>query len=269
MLERLKSAVSILFINTTERLAGKNLGKIPGVLPLYHALFRKLWANRRIIEVAGSKMYVDFGHELPLRKTFEAYITAPNWDEATTDAFIATLKNGSVVLDLGANIGYYSLLAARLVGSQGKVYSFEPEPNNYALLANNVALNDYQNVITVPKAVSDTSGSVTLKLSNQDSGAHTIRDQFNLSEFTATVNVETVCLDEYFEGCSHPIDVVKMDIEGLEPRAFRGMSRILKDNPQITMFVEFFPELIAQAGYQPAEFARSLMEEHGIKYTHA
>jgi FkbM family methyltransferase len=74
------------------------------------------------------------------------------------------------VVDIGANIGYYSLIAAEPIGTDGKVYAFEPDPDNYALLVRNVELNGYRNVETVEKAVSSESGFVTLYIDRSNFG---------------------------------------------------------------------------------------------------
>jgi FkbM family methyltransferase len=191
-----------------------------------------------------------------------AYITTPHWDELTTKVFKSVVKNGDVVLDLGANLGYYSLLAARLVGERGKVYAFEPEPRNYRLLTKNKELNDYDNIIPIQKAISDRSEIVKLFLSEEDSGAHTIREVVDSREYKRSVDIETIKLDEYFAGNTCPIDVIKMDIEGSEPKAFLGMSNIISENKDLKIFVEFYPALIKEGGCEPDEFVRRLIEDN-------
>jgi len=69
------------------------------------------------------------------------------FEKYETKLFKKSIKRGMVVLDIGANIGYYTLLAARLVGDEGKVFAFEPDPYNYSLLRKNIEANRYNNVI--------------------------------------------------------------------------------------------------------------------------
>ena len=79
-----------------------------------------------------------------------------------TELFKKMVQDGMVVVDIGANIGYYTLIAAKLVGNKGIVYAFEPEPSNYELLCQNIAINGYTNVVPIEKAVSKTSGKTKL-----------------------------------------------------------------------------------------------------------
>ena len=74
-----------------------------------------------------------------------------------TDVVTKEIQPGDTVLDLGANIGYFTLLFAKLVGNNGIVFAFEPEPQNIALLTKNIKINNYKNVTLVPKAVSNTT----------------------------------------------------------------------------------------------------------------
>ncbi|MFC1893697.1 FkbM family methyltransferase [Chloroflexota bacterium] len=256
-----------IFRKIVSLLMGSSISKVPGVLNIYHFLFRLLYPKKNIIEVEGSKVYVNLDDETILRNTFETYIINPRWNEVTTEKFKAVVKEGDVVLDLGANIGYYSLLAARLTGHRGRVYSFEPEPRNYDLLLKNIEINNYQNIIPNQKAVSDRSGSIKLSISSIDSGAHTIRPTENTNNFKETIDIEMVSLDEYFKGREDVINVIKMDIEGFEPYALKGMNNILKGSPDIKLFIEFYPEIIREAGNSPEEFARSLKDDYGFSIT--
>ena len=223
----LKVALFSAFEKASKFIWGIGLGKVPCALKLYDFIFQRLWIKRNIIEVQGSKMYVDLDSEPILRKTFEAYIMSPNWEGLTTQIFNKVVKEGDTVLDLGANLGYFTLLASRLVGKRGRVYSFEPEPRNYNLLLKNIELNGYSNIIAMRKAISDTSGTVRLFLDKEDSGAHTIRNTHDNKEF---IEVESVALDDFFSNQQQPIDVIKMDIEGAEVAAFSSMERIIHYN---------------------------------------
>ncbi len=256
----LKSILFSGFQKTCKLLWGTGIGKIPGVYAVHGFLFQLLWLNENIIEVQGSKMYVN-PDKLPksFRKTFQSYIISSGWEELTTEMFQKVVKEGDIVVDLGANIGYYTLLAARLVGEKGKVYAFEPEPINYSLLLKNIELNGYDNVVAMQKAVSNVTEKVRLFLDSQDTGAHTIYQPGDKREF---IEVESVTLDEFFKDKEHPIDVIKMDVEGAEMAALSGMDRVIRENEDLKMFVEFYFHGIARSGGSPQEFARRLLEDY-------
>ncbi|MFC2060355.1 FkbM family methyltransferase [Chloroflexota bacterium] len=262
-----KTALYYSFNKTARLLAGTGMSRLPGVRATYDYLFRTLWPDRNIIEVEGSRMYVNLKDEILLRKTFEAYITTRHWDELTTAAFKSSVKEGDVVLDLGANLGYYSLLAARLVGGKGRVYSFEPEPRNFRLLLKNIELNGYDNITPLQKAVSDKTEMLKLFISSEDSGAHTIRESVDSRDYKESIDMEVVKLDEFFAGNTKPINVIKMDVEGSEPKAFQGMEKIIEENSDLKIFVEFYPDLIEQGGCPPEEFTRRIIEDYGFKIT--
>jgi FkbM family methyltransferase len=166
------------------------------------------------------------------------------------------------IVDIGANIGYYTLLAAKLVGDKGRVFAFEPEPQNYALLVRNIELNRCMNVVPVRKAVSSKTGQADLFL-NRETGAHGfLPDRENVIGVTT---VETVSLDEYFKGRECPIDVIKIDVEGSETEVLRGMSRIIKENDSLKMFTEFWPWGLQKSAFSPGEYWGKLVES-GFKF---
>lgn len=139
---------------------------------------------------------------------------------------------GNTVLDIGANIGYYTLIMSKLVGSTGKVYAFEPEPKNFEILKKNIELNKLDNVILEQKALSNIDGVTYLELS-KDSGQHRLSDH--------GVKVESISLDSYFgEG---EIDFIKMDAEGSEYKILKGMKNVLK-NKNLKIVTEFYYKLL-------------------------
>jgi len=118
------------------------------------------------------------------------------------------IQLNDTVIDVGANIGYYTLIFAKLVGKGGMVYAFEPEPNNFALLKKNIEVNNYHNVILENKAVSDQNGFANLEI-NSMMGEHRI-----ISESTKdTIKVPTITLDSIFQS---EINFLKTDTEGHE-----------------------------------------------------
>jgi len=260
-LSRLKPILFSTFEKAHKLLWGTGMGKIPGVNVVSALLFERLWPDKSpVVEIQGSKMYVDSkGLPKGFRRTLQTYAMRKTWEELTTDLFKEVVKEENVVVDLGANIGYYSLLAARLVGSKGRVYAFEPEPTNYSLLLKNIELNEYHNIIPVSKAVSNAAGTVRLFLDNQDTGAHTICEPGKKGK---SIEVESVTLDEFFKDREPQIDVIKMDIEGAEMSALAGMDRILKENNNLKIFVEFYFSGIARSGSSPQEFIRRLLEDY-------
>jgi FkbM family methyltransferase len=171
--------------------------------------------------------------------------------------FKENIKEGDVVLDIGANIGYYTLLAAKIVGKEGKVFAFEPEEKNFFQLKENVRINNYQNVILIKKAVSEKNGKLKFYLHEGDATMHSF---FSENKSTKWIEVETVSLDNFFKGKKIKIDFIKMDIEGAEFLALQGMKRILKESPKMKMMVEFNPSMLKKAKAEPEEFLNSLSQ---------
>jgi len=235
---------------------------------LYDFLFQKLWSDGEILEIQGSKMYINVrDKDSVMRKTFQAYALNRIHEETTTNLFRKVVKEGNVVVDLGANIGYFTLLAARLIGEKGKVFAFEPEPKNFGYLIKNIKLNDYNNIVAVQKAVSDHSGKTKLFICPYDSGHHTINQPSGIKAYSrqklseiAFIEVETVTLDEYLKDKVDRVDVVKIDVEGAEALVIFGMRETLRKNKNIKIFLEFFPLLIKKMGSFPQEFIESLLK---------
>ena len=216
-------------------------------------------------------MFLDPHVKGPMRTAFRGFIRSSGKEKLTTRLFKQAVRDGYTVVDIGANIGYFTLLSAGLVGKEGKVYAFEPEPRNYNMVLKNIALNGYDNVVPVQKAVSNVAGMVKLYLSKIDVGAHTLREhhdhpQFDERQFGEFVEVESVTLDGFFEGKEHPIDVIKMDCEGSEMAVLLGMERIIRENKNLKMFIEFYPSAIKETGYSPEEFVHKLLN-YGFSIT--
>lgn len=177
-----------------------------------------------------------------------------------TELIKRKVEPGDVVLDLGANIGYYTLILARLVGPEGKVYAFEPDPTNFALLEKNLRANGYENVELVQKAVSNKNKKLRLYLSEENRGDHRLYDSHDGRAF---VEVESVRLDDYFQGYGGRVDFIKMDIQGSEGGALLGMTDLLQNHRDVKILSEFWPVGLKRFGIDPLYYLQ-LLQQHGF-----
>jgi len=209
------------------------------------------------VEIQGHKMFLDPKDSLLLSiiGTYEPF---------ETELVKKETKKGDVVLDLGANIGYYTLIFAKLVGEKGKVFAFEPEPDNFALLKRNVEINGYKNVVPVQKAVSNKTGKLRLHLCEDSAGGHSIYPFESSQDNGQSIEIEATRLDDYFSTYDGKIDFIKIDIEGAEKGAIQGMSSLLKKNKNVKVVTEFNSPLLRQGGTEPEEYLK-LLTEFGFK----
>ncbi|MFY9487722.1 MAG: FkbM family methyltransferase, partial [Solirubrobacterales bacterium] len=210
--------------------------KIPGSQRLYTSLISRLRPDKVTID----------GHTINLDETDSLLLSVNGeYEAAELKLFRDCIESGASVLDIGGHIGLYTLQAARAVGDSGRVTTFEPAPGNFALLERNVAENGYSNVTLVNRAVSDSAGEQILFVSADNTGDHRLGDSAGGRE---GVSVETVTIDGYFGGDYPRVDVIKMDIQGSEPRALTGMRSLLDANDEIIFFTELSPEHLGPDG---------------------
>jgi len=191
------------------------------------------------------------------------------------DALLALLGPGDTFYDIGANMGWYSLLAARVVGSSGKVVAFEPMVSNAALLQANVATNRLANVTTITAAVTDQDGWATFlyggslegRLSKDDCEAQAERRARRKTPQRSSI-VPIVALDSLLAATElEPPSVIKIDVEGAEAGVLRGMSETLR-SLKPTLIIELHntrtevADLLDSFGYEhaPIESAESTRE---------
>jgi len=174
-----------------------------------------------------------------------------------TQLFERCLAPGDTVIDVGANIGYYTLAAARAVGPEGKVFAFEPDPSNFRCLHRNVARNGYRNVVLENCAVCDLDGTVELHLAVRNTGDHRI---FETQEPRRRIAVPAVRLDSYFGADLPAVRLLKMDIQGAEGRAIAGMHALLAASEHAALFLEFWPAGLRLGGTDPAGFLDRLRD---------
>lgn len=177
-----------------------------------------------------------------------ALLATHGWEPGETALLGGHIGPGMTVVDGGAHVGYYSCLAARLVGPRGLVIAFEPSPRNYELLLANVWRNGFTNVLCFPWALAAESGFAELDVSSTNTGDNRLRP---LGEARGRVLVRTIALDSV-EAVRPPVDVVKLDVQGHEEGAVRGMERLLSGSPDVLVSCEFWPQGIRESGGDPA-----------------
>ncbi len=204
--------------------------------------------ERRIV-VNGMPMWVDTRDRVIATRLLGEGV----WEPAETAAFLARVHEGMCVFDVGANIGYYTLLAARAVGPSGAVYAFEPEPRNFELLARNVAENGFTNVRLFNAAVSSRAGSARLHLDDANFGAHAFEAASVRTSSGRSVDVEAVTLDGFAREARGfaPGVLLKVDVQGAEALVVAG-GRELLALPGVAMFLELWPVALERAQADPA-----------------
>ena len=155
----------------------------------------------------------------------------------TTEIFTQVLSRGDCVVDVGANVGFFSLLAARIVGQEGKVVSLEPEPTSFSLLSKSVQGNNFSNVLLLQKCASDVDGEKRLFLSTTNNkGTHTIAQNLGGPSLT----VPSVRLDSQMSQLGiDRIDMLKIDAEGAEPEILIGAEQLLSRRRIRNMIIEW------------------------------
>lgn len=202
-----------------------------------------------LIRIDGLRMYIHSN-----TAETKAYLCRP-FEPYTTELFQRAIRSGTVVLDIGAQFGYFSLLAAKRVGKHGRVYAFEASPANFKLLKRNIEMNKYNNTIhAIPKAVGDKPGIVTLFV-YEGSDSHGMY-RHPEAAVKDTVQVECVTIDDFLG--AQRVDVIKMDIEGNEPYALEGMKQTILKSDSLILFAELAPEFLRRAGWRPEEYLAQL-----------
>ncbi|MFA5750034.1 MAG: FkbM family methyltransferase [Candidatus Shapirobacteria bacterium] len=196
---------------------------------------------------------------LPDDKYVGQRIALEKYEPYETELILRQVKSGDIIVDVGANIGYYTILLADKVGKSGKVYAFEPDSTNFEILEKNIKANNLENVVVIKTAVGSKNETKTLYKSVENLGDHKLfNDQFLISNVETIQNppvgkptsslkkggslktetVKIIKLDDYLKNIK--IDLMKIDTQGWEPEVFAGAKKTIeKDLPII--FFEYSP----------------------------
>jgi FkbM family methyltransferase len=192
-----------------------------------------------------TRMLYEQQHLVRFGKSFEADILK---------RFLELIRPGSVILDIGANVGLFSLVGAEAAGANGKILGFEPNPVTYATLLRNLSLNDVGNVRTFPIALSDHQGRIRLSVPKE------VRAQFSYGDSylsidpsvndDPTAQIECKRLDDVLadQGIDR-VDLIKIDVEGAEHLCLKGAERLLSDSSKPIILMECDETLSRRFGY--------------------
>lgn len=219
-------------------------------------------ANSEYVTIDGNKLYLDSSDSLRLsvKKEFEPQ---------TTCLIQKNIFSGNIVVDIGANIGFFTLIMSNGVKKEGKVFSFEPELENYKLLSKNVKENNLQNIILENKAVGNKNGSAEMYLASKENNIysqsmHRIFSSKIVSQNSTPITIKIIKLDDFFEKLDliKKINLIKIDVEGAEFDVLKGMNKILDSNKDLKIIMEFSLENLQDFGSKPDEVLDFLLKKN-------
>lgn len=214
--------------------------------------FRRRFAPIAEVRVGRHRLCVDVRDRVIGRTV---YLNG-EWEPHVLSLIAAMDLCGGVCVDVGANIGIHTIMLSDRVGAVGRVFAFEPEPHNFALLQRNLSLNGARNVTAVRAAVGDRCGPCWLALNPRNFGDHRVIT--TTSQKRATAPAAMTPLDDALGDVpAGAIRYVKIDVQGFECHVLRGMPRLIERNPRLILTLEVFPGALADVGSSP----RALMQQ--------
>jgi FkbM family methyltransferase len=218
---------------------------------------------------SGLKMYLD-----PRDRAITPHLALDGiWEHRITAAWLKVLKPGMTVFDIGANNGYYGVLAAQKAGKDAKVVMFEANPHLITYIQRTVDVNFLGKQATLENvAVADKSGELTLNILKDYVGSSSVYSDDRVKtympnkwqvETEEAIKVHAITIDGYCK--QHKIttvDLIIMDIEGFEDKAYGGMRKTIAASPNATLFVEFTP----RAYEDPKAFYELMLKDFGHVY---
>ena len=179
------------------------------------------------------------------------------WERDLQELLAAMSLRDGVCLDIGANIGVHSLLMSELVGPAGRVYAFEPEPRNFALLEANLKLNRVTNVTAAATALGDSVGTCRLAVSPNNFGDHRVASGTEGRGGDVPITTVDAAMATVPDGA---VRFVKVDVQGYEHHILRGMRATLGRNPDLILALEVFPQALRAAGSSAQEVMERLRD---------
>lgn len=218
--------------------------------------------NMPYVEMDGFKIYT---HPPEVDQAISLNLLSHTEQEEFELKWMANLvREGDTVVDVGSNIGVWTIRCSKLAGPNGKVYAFEPEPRNFEVLKRNIVVNDCLNVEAVNTAVCDKPRDLILYLNPRNMGDHRIW-QGGDKRRRQEILVHGMTLDGAWEHgyLNGKMNVMKIDTQGAEYQVLQGSRKLIGNQKRMSLFLEFWPTGLKCLGNTPLELER-LLEELGF-----
>ena len=218
----------------------------------------------------GLKIYLD-----PRDLAVSVHIALDGvWEDSVTKAWLSVQKDNSVIFDIGANFGYFGLLAAQATDHSSRVHFFDANPNLMPYLRKSLSINWFNEKSTlVNKAISNKSGKSTINILEDFIGSSSVQSVEQLNSYLKdtidvkvkeSVEIEAINIDQYCSSLNiSNVDLVKIDIEGYEEKAYEGMSSVIEKSNNLIVFLEF----TRQAYENPKKFYDRIRRDFQYLYT--
>lgn len=230
--------MKLRFLNKSQSISYKLLRTINNILH-----FKRYFKRYSVID--GHRFWVKPASKMMM--ITNDYIVLENkiWEAETTDIVKKYVTEGMRCLDIGASVGYFTLLFSRLVGATGYVISVEPTDFQQPYLRKNIKNNGYEDRVEVWNVGAwDTTGRVKMPL--------------NADPYVQT-EAHCMAVDEIVNG--RTIDFIKIDVDGPEPKVLKGLLKTFESNPHLKMVIEYYPKFIEDAGLSTQEF-RDIIDKY-------
>lgn len=235
-----------LLLNLAQKTISK--GNFPGRYVLAEYVSWLLGPANDVVDgrIGEYTVSFDFKDQLQRQMYFGLY------DPPETQLLYRLLQPGDIFLDVGANVGYYTLVASQIVGPDGQVHAFEPIAQNTAALRETITQNNISNILVNEVAVGATPGSLQLYVGDREIGNSGWASIVSSQKRTKGLTVEKISLDRYLQAREiTQVQLVKLDIEGSELQALQGMESLLSGPDAPSLLCEVNPYLLGKLNLSP------------------
>ena len=174
-------------------------------------------------------------------------IVKGRWETWIENCLRRLLRPGDVCVEVGANLGYYTLIMAAITGPNGRVFSFEANPRIFELLTDSISVNGYTDRVALyQKAALDRNGVVEFVFSDTYSGSGHVTNEANGTSQggTVTTSVEAITLDEALKDFEGHLDCIRLDAEGSEPLILDGGRELMMRSPEVIIVMEWHTAML-------------------------